>query len=62
MILLKEKPKGLKADLKAWNVEVFGWINLKVDDPVKELNEIDSMLSICNEDINSDLIEKKDRG
>lgn len=61
VIFLKENPKGLKANLKSWNVEVFGWINLKVDAPVKELNEIGSMLSICNGDINSDLMEKKAR-
>ncbi|KAI5416727.1 hypothetical protein KIW84_041666 [Lathyrus oleraceus] len=38
---LKEKLRMLKLSLKKWNVEVFRWIDLKVEEAVKELNVLD---------------------
>lgn len=42
--VLKEKLKSLNKSLKIRNVEVFGWLNLKVDESVKELNDLDVLL------------------
>lgn len=40
--VLYEKVKRLKVSLKVWNREVFGWIDLRVNNMVKELNELAS--------------------
>lgn len=36
-----EKIKGLKRELRSCNKEVFGWLDLGVEDAVKELNTLD---------------------
>lgn len=51
--ILKEKLKMLRHKLWVWNVEVFGWMDLKVDKLAKELNDIDEIL------LNYDLVQKK---
>ncbi|XP_057451864.1 uncharacterized protein LOC130743648 [Lotus japonicus] len=38
---LKEKLKGLRGKLKAWNLEVFGELKSKSDDVVKQINLLD---------------------
>lgn len=42
--VLKEKLKLLKTSLRKWNKEVFGVLDFNIDDDVKDLNEIDSLL------------------
>lgn len=41
----KEKLKKLKKHLRIWNKEVFGILDLKIDNIVAELNELDLMVS-----------------
>lgn len=41
---LYEKLKRLKERLRMWNKETFGWINLKVDEKIDELNDLDKFL------------------
>jgi len=40
MFVFKEKMKKLKADLKIWNREVFGFVNLAGDKMIKKLEEL----------------------
>jgi hypothetical protein len=39
--VLKEKMKSLKEGLRGWNRDVFGLVNLNIDNCVKEINEIE---------------------
>ncbi|GAU37337.1 hypothetical protein TSUD_395180 [Trifolium subterraneum] len=50
--IIKEKLKGLKEALKVWNREVFGFMELKIDKTVKELNEVEELLATGNIDAN----------
>lgn len=46
---VKGKPFVLKEKfklLRMWNMEVFGWLDLKVDQAIKDLNEINEVLLI----------------
>ncbi|CAJ2637710.1 unnamed protein product [Trifolium pratense] len=43
--VIKEKLKKLKEYLKEWNREVFGFLDLKIDNTVKELNEVEELLA-----------------
>ncbi|XP_058783955.1 uncharacterized protein LOC131658705 [Vicia villosa] len=43
--VLFEKLKRLKASLKVWNREVFGWIDLKVDKDADIINDMDVLLA-----------------
>lgn len=45
---LKEKLKRLRDKLRWWNKEVFGWIDLRVQGAVKDLNNIDNHLASSN--------------
>ncbi|XP_058746654.1 uncharacterized protein LOC131619586 [Vicia villosa] len=40
-----EKLKRLKLILRKWNREIFGWIDLKVDEEVDGINEMDNLLA-----------------
>ena len=40
--IFKEKLKKLKADLKVWNKEVFGDVNLVSEELQKRINELDA--------------------
>lgn len=42
--VLYEKIKNIKLKLKAWNKEVFGWLNLKIEEKVDEHHELDQYL------------------
>jgi len=42
MFVCKEKLKKLKADLKIWNREVFGYVNLEGDKIVKKVQELNA--------------------
>ena len=42
MFVFKEKLKKLKADLKIWNREVFGYVNLEGNKLVKKVQELDA--------------------
>lgn len=42
--ILFEKLKFLKSSLRIWNKEVFGWIDLKVEESVEELNALNKLL------------------
>lgn len=46
--VLKEKLKLLKISLRRWDLEVFGRVNLLVDDNVSEINIVYNLLSYCN--------------
>jgi len=37
MFVFKEKLKKLKADLKIWNREIFGYVNLEGDKLVRKV-------------------------
>ncbi|XP_058756614.1 uncharacterized protein LOC131629831 [Vicia villosa] len=43
-LCLYEKLKRLKTKLRVWNIKVFGWIDLKVEDKIDDLNELDQYL------------------
>ncbi|CAK8539202.1 unnamed protein product [Lathyrus sativus] len=44
MFIFKEKLKLLKTDLKVWNKQIFGILDLKVSDAVKEINDQDMVI------------------
>ncbi|KAI5429193.1 hypothetical protein KIW84_033981 [Lathyrus oleraceus] len=46
LFAFKEKLKFLKDDLRVWNKNVFGYLNLKVDLAMKELNAPDFVAAI----------------
>ncbi|GAU51479.1 hypothetical protein TSUD_413680 [Trifolium subterraneum] len=50
--IIKETLKGLKEALKVWNREVFGFMELKIDKTMKELNEVEELLATGNIDAN----------
>lgn len=39
--VIKEKFKLMKERLKGWNKEVFGWLDLSIDNIVLEMNALD---------------------
>lgn len=43
---MKEKLMFLKEGLKNWNMEVFRWIDLSIDEEVDMLNEVEA--DMCN--------------
>lgn len=49
--ILKEKLKALKNKIRWWNKEVFGWLDMKVYDKVKEVNGFDVLLENCEEEL-----------
>lgn len=51
----------LRSKLRTWNVEVFGWLGLKVDEEVKELDEIDEVM-ITNGQHNANVLVEKYKG
>jgi hypothetical protein len=57
--ILKEKLKRLKESLKKWNHEVFGLLDLNIDNTVKELNAIEEQLT--NEDGDSTILNSKEK-
>ncbi|XP_058742006.1 uncharacterized protein LOC131614440 [Vicia villosa] len=42
--VLYEKLKRLKSILRGWNCDGFGWVDLRVNEKVKELNDLDGNL------------------
>ncbi|XP_058775464.1 uncharacterized protein LOC131649723 [Vicia villosa] len=58
--VLYEKLKRLKPCLKDWNRDVFGWIDLRVSDKVKELNDLDGLMVDNFVENNGEIV--KDRG
>ncbi|MCH80575.1 LINE-1 reverse transcriptase like [Trifolium medium] len=44
--VIKEKLKRLKEELRGWNREVFGILDLNIENTVKELNEAEGLTSI----------------
>ncbi|MCI46653.1 hypothetical protein A2U01_0067894, partial [Trifolium medium] len=43
--ILKEKLKRVKEELKRWNKEVFGVLDLNIESTVKELNDVEGLLA-----------------
>lgn len=43
--VLKEKLRLLKLSLKRWSVEVFGWIDLKMNKTLKVMNDLNYQVS-----------------
>lgn len=39
--VVKEKFKRLKVSLRNWNTKVFGWIHVRVEEAVKQINSCD---------------------
>lgn len=56
---MKGKFKKLKESLRWWNRKIFGWVYLKVEDPMMELNELDNVISKRNNDLTSLLEDKR---
>lgn len=57
--ILKEKLKKLKEALKVWNREVFGIIDLNIDQTVKDLNDLEEQL--VNGDSDPTCLNSKDK-
>ncbi|GAU35431.1 hypothetical protein TSUD_375210 [Trifolium subterraneum] len=47
--IAKEKLKRLKEELKGWNREVFGILDLNIENTVKELNEVENLIAANGE-------------
>jgi hypothetical protein len=43
--VIKEKLKRLKIALKTWNREVFGILDLNIDQTVKDLNDLEEQIA-----------------
>lgn len=59
MICFKRKIKGTGNRLKWWNKEVFGWLDLKVDEEVKDLHDMDVLVGNYEEDMMLEVVEKR---
>lgn len=46
--VLKDKLKILRDRLRWWNKEVFGWVDLSVEEAVYNLKQIDNQNTTCN--------------
>lgn len=46
--MFKEKLKFLRGYLRKWNLEVFVYLNLEVDDTLKDLNDLDVVGADCD--------------
>jgi hypothetical protein len=57
--IIKEKLKRLKIALKTWNQEVFGILDLNIDNTVKDLNDLEEQLA--NGVVNPSSINSKDK-
>ncbi|XP_058776653.1 uncharacterized protein LOC131650973 [Vicia villosa] len=57
--VIREKFRMLKEKLIWWNKHVFGWIDLKIDDGVEELNELETDLAIGGDSLNPVEMEKR---
>ncbi|XP_058783019.1 uncharacterized protein LOC131657664 [Vicia villosa] len=57
--VLKEKLRLLKEKLRRWNIDVFGRIDLEVEEGVRELNMVDSRLEDVSEELRRELVEKR---
>lgn len=44
--IFKENLKILKANIKVWNYEVFGKLNLNVSEVVRHLNDLDHLVAL----------------
>ncbi|MCH80366.1 LINE-1 reverse transcriptase like, partial [Trifolium medium] len=56
--VIKEKLKRLKEELRGWNREVFGILDLNIEKTVKELNEVEGLAA--TDGVNSVLVDKAD--
>lgn len=54
--IMKEKLKQLKYKLKWWNKEVFRWIDLKVEEDVKDLIVLDELAGSFRDNVDPDLV------
>ncbi|MCI13230.1 hypothetical protein A2U01_0034346 [Trifolium medium] len=54
--VIKEKLKRIKEELKVWNKEVFGALDLNIEKTVKEINEVEGL--IASDDIVAGLVDK----
>ncbi|XP_058767495.1 uncharacterized protein LOC131641210 [Vicia villosa] len=61
--VLYEKLKILRGKLRVWNREVFGWIDLKVEEEVDKMNELDRlMVDNLGGDIEDLVVERREVG
>lgn len=58
--VIKEILNKLQERLEWWNRKVFGWVYLKAEEMVRELNKLDLMMSDNNTLINLRLGENKE--
>lgn len=56
--MIKEKLNILRDKLRWWNKKLFRWIDLKVDEDVKQLNEYDELLGVNNDEMNIEIVGK----
>lgn len=56
--VMKGKLKLLRDNLRRWNVETFGKINLEVKEPIKEFNMLDLQVT---KSMNLDLVSLTDK-
>lgn len=57
--VIKEKFRLLKERLKWWNNNVFGWVDLKIDDGVDSLNDLEKEMINFGLPLSSDQHEKR---
>ncbi|XP_058746958.1 uncharacterized protein LOC131619936 [Vicia villosa] len=57
--VLKENLKMLRARLRWWNINVFGWINLKVDNEVSTMNILEDQLMQFDEEPSTEELETR---
>lgn len=58
--VLKEKLKMLRNILTRWKKEVFGWIELKIEEEIEEVNEVDGLIEECQKNQIMQLASRRD--
>ncbi|XP_058724480.1 uncharacterized protein LOC131595951 [Vicia villosa] len=57
--VLKGKIKNLRERLRWWNQKVFGWLDLKIEDEVDDLNGLEEENMLITSQLNQEVSEKR---
>ncbi|XP_058776288.1 uncharacterized protein LOC131650601 [Vicia villosa] len=58
---LVQKLKALKSKISAWNKEVFGWIDLNIDEAGKEMHFLDNKFAIFAGNVSEEVVVRRSK-
>ncbi|XP_058740908.1 uncharacterized protein LOC131613239 [Vicia villosa] len=57
--VLKEKLRRIRDKLRWWNKNIFGWVELKIEEEVDEIDRIEDDDCYVNNQLNQELLERR---